>query len=221
MAGVTDSKKKKESKITLIVFIWIGVLVVAILAFTLLGGGSTPAESNSDIIVFNTVVQEPAVDAAPYNFYELTEEDDEDDLIAITGENPILRGLPSGYAVEGGARYVPLDEEGNELTEHTVAGVYINNAAAGNKYVMSYVSASDQMKITSEYEAYNHGLSDPDEKWSTLGEYRCKLFYVRLTAMETSNYYAIFLKNGHFWRIEFNNISQDEVVAAVREVINR
>ncbi len=200
--------KKKETRT--IIFIWIGVFVVAAAAIILAKVGINSA--NRTVVNVNTL-DAAALGEAEIN-YTLQEFDSSltsQQLYDAVGVNIIPAGLPDTFTIAGGGTYTPLDENGAENPDRAAYAVKFVYTEDDSVYFHTMISKTETLYINNPLAAYNLGLGDDSQNWSRIAGQKFKIFHITYGSMDSGEYYAIFIRDGHFWRIEMNNIELSDI----------
>ncbi|HOP11209.1 MAG TPA: hypothetical protein PK629_06945 [Oscillospiraceae bacterium] len=209
------SQQKKDRKILYIILIWVGVIVVSLAAIMLTTKSGNKNVKQIDLqwnqIQFGETVE------ANFIWEDLTDIDTPEELEAIIGVSPSIEAsLFNNFSIGGIRKYTPFDETGYQLPDLTSVGVQFVDNSDETRTVLSIVSKTDGLTLQFPNSEYNSDLRNNDEAWTIIDDdNRCKLYKIYADGMVSQYSYAIFEKDGHFWHIEFTNMTDDEIAQII------
>lgn len=211
---MSNKPKMSQKQILAITCIWIGVAVISVLAFLFFGGQGNTTTS-ADKLNVNILTDDYNRIEANYVMEDVPADITADGILEMTGTSPFLSYLPEGYEMQGTALYVPHDESGSELRDDTVFGVLYTNPNSEAYYILIKVSKGPLMRITESKAVFNLSLGDDSQAWSSIGGHKVKVF----KQDNDGEYAALFQKDSHFWRVDFNNVSEENIVNVIRQLV--
>lgn len=215
-------KTKKSSKTVLILAVWACVLAVAAAAFAIFGKTPGKKRGQEEVINVNVITGNERQDFDRYRSVEVDMDNAVKDVSAFVGTDPVLYAVPEGFAITSVGKCMPLDEAGEDMPDDCVSILVMEDLGDTSRRITTYVSRSSRMMLESDNIVYNQDLGDQSQKWSRFGENRFKMFHVRWSdEIDSGDDVAVFVRSGKFWRIEFTNLSMEEIAAALREVLGR
>ncbi len=206
------SQQKKDNRILYIILIWVGVLLVGFAAFyfTNKEAKKIKLDLQWNELQFGTDGE------ANFIWEDLNTDITAQQLKAVIGVNPAIEApLFSSFSIGGIRKYIPLDESGAQLTGRACIGIQFFDDSDDSRTVLSIVSPTDVMDLRFPDSESNLDLRNPGDAWTIVGEKRCKLFKVYAGVMDSPYRYAIFENDGHFWHVEFTNMTDDEIAEIV------
>lgn len=209
--------KKKESLITAAIF---GAMLLIIAAASILW--SINANKNKGVedgvTVYKAECLGKEVAQSNYTFDELPADATIGDLKQIVGIVPYLPtdGVLKNFIASGAAKCTPTVNGENQTDD---VAVMVRMVDSGNSLRECYavVSKSDKLLITGDYEPYNIDPDENEDNWSYLNNFRFKLYRVTFNGVDTDMFFALFTRGNRAWRIEYTNLTQEEVITSLKE----
>ncbi len=206
------TQQKKDNRILYIILIWVGVLLIAFVAFYFTNKNSNKIEID---LKWNEI-QFGAEGDINFTWEDIDTNITEQQLEAVIGVNPAIEApVFSKFSIGGIRKYIPLGTSGEQLTDETCVGIQFFDDSDDKRTVLTIVSSTDTMNLQFPNSESNLDLKNLSDDWTIVGENRCKLYKVYADAMVSQYSYAIFEKDGHFWHIEFTNITDDEIAQII------
>ncbi len=208
------SRQKKDQRTLYIILIWVGVIVVSLAAIMLTTNNEDKSIKQIDLqwnqIQFGELVE------ANFIWEDIADIQTGEDLTKIIGVNPSVEApLFDHFSIGGVRKYIPMDDSGAMLSDQINVGVQFRDNADETRTVLSIVSNTSNLNLRFPESEYNRDLRNPDEVWTIVDEYRCKLFKIYAGGMVSDFSYAIFEKEGRFWHIEFAKMTDKEVAQII------
>jgi len=209
------SEKMTKKQAISISVVWIIVAIVIALAFLLFGGDSGISSGSKDTFNVNVLPANWSAVEPNYVNDSIPSDITKEEILAMTGSSPFLSYIPAGYELTGTAYYIPIDQEGNEKPDDSVFGVLYTNPESEAYSIIIKVARGPVMNINHPTAVFNVGLGDDTQAWSSIEGTRLKVFKQDLTDI----YSTLFLKDGHLWRIDTNNLPEAELIKIIRSIV--
>ncbi|HNX14537.1 MAG TPA: hypothetical protein PK854_07855 [Oscillospiraceae bacterium] len=204
------SQQKKDSRILYIILVWVGVIVIAIASFMIFGNSSGKNIKQLDL-KWNDIQFGEVVDAN-FTWEDVVTNLTAEQLKSIIGVSPVVEApLFSNFSIGGVRKYIPIGASGDPVTDQMSVGIQFQDDSDEKRTVLSIVSNTSDLTLQFPNAEYNHDLRNTGEVWTMVGENRCKLYRIYAESLVSQYSYAIFEKDGHFWHIEFANMTDDEI----------
>lgn len=214
MMDTQTSQQKKDSRILYIILIWVGVIVIAAASFAIFGNGSQKNIRQIDLKWNNIQIGE-TVDAN-FTWEDITTNLTAKQLESLIGVSPVIEApLFGNFNIGGIRKFIPLGASGETQTDEISVGIQFRDVSDDTRTVLSIVSSTDDMNLRFPNSEYNYNLRNTDETWTIVDQNRCKLYKIYAGEMVSQYSYAIFEKDGHFWHIEFTNMTDDEIAQII------